>query len=303
MTERQETRDRKPLARIVRGVGGNYWIRTDDGVTGQASARGIFRKTNTKLLPGDIVSYAHVEEGDPPFVINTIEPRRNQMQRPPLANLDGLLVVFAVADPEPDLYLLDKILCAAMSLDLELCLIFTKTDLEPVRGEHLQAVYAEVLHRVYLSDGRDDAVIAHMKRFCEGKVVSVAGPSGAGKSTLVNRLFGADYMETGEISEKNKKGRQTTRHTELFWHGQGYLADSPGFQSLLTHEMAITTDDLLASYHDLGTMEGKCRFHSCKHLVEPGCFVAETVRSGRADPGRYARYQHLRKELDQVTHW
>lgn len=295
--------DNVGIARVIKGVGGNYWLRTPNGDEGMAAARGIFRNINLKLLPGDRVKYAETGETDAPFVINKVLPRKNELERPPLANLDGLILVFALKDPDPDLLLLDKLLTKAVNIDVPVYLVFTKEDLADVDSDTLIATYRKVVTRIQISDGTGDDVLEALRGFTQDKLVTVAGPSGAGKSTLINRLFGKDHMIVGEVSGRTGRGKQTTRHTELFWHGSGFLADTPGFSSLSVEQMGIEVEDLLAAYHDLGADAGECRFNTCKHLVEPGCIVRERVDAKETDSERYERYKRLREELDAVTHW
>ncbi len=281
--------------RIIRGVGGQYWIAMDDGQIGIASVRGIFRKEKA-LIPtaGDRVVCE--PSGDPgnPWRIVEILPRRNFLVRPTLANLDGLVITISAADPPPDFYLVDKLLTICRLNDVEPLLCLTKTDLE---APSLQLdCYRSAGCRIIETQPDDLASLEALKAWFAGRVISFAGQSGVGKSTLLNRLFGEQMMPAGELSIKAGRGRHTTRHVELFPLAGGYLADTPGFSTLELHELGVTGEQLVAGYPEIVAVEAQCRFTGCRHLGDLGCAVPD---SG-IDPERLLRYRFFRTQLDSI---
>jgi len=291
--------DRQIEEIIVRGVGGQYWI--DDGSGAEpvpARARGIFRKDGVTPLPGDHVVCAVSDDPLVPLQITAIQPRRNALVRPPVANLDCLVITFSLDDPAPDLYLIDKLLivCAANSIDPILCLTKTDRIAEPLAADRLLAPYESAGFTVLRCgfDGR--AGRDQLLKLIAGRVVSFAGQSGVGKSTLLNDLFGSERMLTGSTSEKAGRGRHTTRHVELFPFEDGFIADTPGFSSLELETLGVRAEDVLAGYPEIAVAEGRCRFLDCRHTGESGCALeALTV-----DAGRLERYRYFRNLIDSI---
>lgn len=291
--------DRQSEGIIVRGVGGQYWI--DDGSGSEpvpARARGIFRKDGVTPLPGDHVVCAVSDDPLVPLQITAILPRRNALVRPPVANLDCLVITFSLDDPAPDLYLIDKLLivCAANSIDPILCLTKTDRILEPEAADRLVAPYEAAGLTVLRSgfDGREGQ--DQLLKLISGRVVSFAGQSGVGKSTLLNDLFGSERMQTGSTSEKAGRGRHTTRHVELFPFDGGFVADTPGFSSLELETLGVRAEDVLAGYPEITAAEGHCRFLDCRHTGESGCAL-ETMT---VDAGRLERYRYFRNLIDSI---
>ena len=303
--------------RILRGVGGAYWIETLAGEICAAKPRGIFRKQKQVPLPGDWGGLGDSGDDDFPYVIENISPRQNSLIRPSLANLDLCFLTFAVADPEPDLLLLDKLACIASLMSIIPVIIWTKADLAPEKTQELQSVYRATGWQQLISQ-QEQLPVSCMRQMMQGKIACLAGPSGVGKSTLTNALLEAACMETGEISEKLGRGRHTTRHVELFRLKSeamspdegllsseqenaaiSYLADTPGFTSLELEQLGIYPEELIKGYPDL-SVDQSCRFLDCRHLNEPECAVRERAQE---DPGlleRYQRYRQLRESLENV---
>lgn len=303
--------DRQIEGIIVRGVGGQYWI--DDRSGGEpvpARARGIFRKDGITPLPGDHVICAVSDDPLVPLQITEIQPRRNALVRPPVANLDCLVITFSLEDPAPDLYLIDKLLivCAANSIDPILCLTKTDRIIEPMEADRLLAPYETAGFSVLRTgfdekegrEGREDREGREgrnqLLRLIAGRVVSFAGQSGVGKSTLLNDLFGSERMLTGSTSEKAGRGRHTTRHVELFPFDGGYIADSPGFSSLELETLGVRSEDVLSGYPEIAAAESHCRFLDCRHTGETGC----ALESMTVDAGRLERYRYFRNLIDSI---
>lgn len=283
------------VGRITKGVGGQFEVALENGQESIASARGIFRKEGMTPTVGDMVECA--PSGDPgiPWRIDIILPRRNFLVRPPLANLDGLVITLSAADPAPDFYLADKLLTICYINHIEPLLCLTKTDLAHGCESDLSG-YSRAGCRIIETSPDDHSGLTELRTWITGRVVSFAGQSGVGKSTLLNRLFGVEMMPAGELSIKISRGRHTTRHVELFPLAGGYLADTPGFSSLELAELGIKGEQLVDGYPEIIAVEGDCRFTGCRHLGELGC----AVPGSGIDDGRLLRYRFFRHQLDSI---
>ena len=309
--------------RIIKMTGGLYTVRLDPsrdsaetplaGHTVDCRARGNFRHEHTTPLVGDLVlvqyddtSYVKEEGTVTPstdgtgIMIAEILPRRNSLIRPPLANLDVMLVVVAAASPDPDIPTLDKLLTILEYNHIEPVLIIGKSELKPKRSAKIAALYDKIGYRTftlscYTGEGvQAFADFAHTE--LTGKITAVAGASGAGKSTLLNTVFPGLDLVTGDISEKIGRGKNTTRHTELFdLPGQsGYIADTAGF-SLLDFERFdfFTLEDLPHTLREFSPYLGKCRYTDCMHLSDEGCAILEAVQNGDIPRTRHEAYKEL----------
>ena len=275
--------------RITKGIGGGYTIMLDDSSSILATPRGVFR--NRKVVPtvGDFCTVAPSGDPDIPYVIESIAERKNLLIRPSVANIDVLIIAVSTCDPEPDLKLLDKllILCAKLSIDPLIWL--TKIDLAPEKAALLEKEYSDAGFCVVGTS--KDSMLSDEKinEIFRGHTVGIAGQSGVGKSTLCHRLTGMDHIEVGNISERLKRGKHTTRHVELFPFREGFLIDTPGFSSLEIDRIGIEVEDVVRGYPELLSISGTCRFQDCRHKGELGCRVEE---SGITD-ARLARYREF----------
>ena len=284
------------LHRILKGVGGQYWLEASDGSQAVASARGLFRKDGLTPTPGDLVTVEASGDPDVPLRIVTITPRRNYLIRPTMANLDCLIITLSAADPAPDFQLADKLLTVCFLNQIEPIICITKTDYPDHQADAVEAVYRAAGVTIIRTNPHDLPSHERLRDILRGRVVSFAGQSGVGKSTLLNQLFGDERMLTGEISDRIGRGRHTTRHVELFPFGGGYLADTPGFTSFDLSELGMLGQDLVQGYPEILAIEGQCRFVGCRHLGELGC----ALDHGTIDANRLNRYRQFRTELDLI---
>lgn len=297
----EQLREREAV--ILKGVGGQYLLhRYQPEFQGLAVPRGIFRKNNQTPLPGDRVVYADSGDPDIPYIIDQILPRKNELKRPPMANLDLLLITISAALPEADLFLVDRLIAYALFLKIQPVLLLTKLDLAGLDSDAYQTIqnnYRQTgLKIIELARGLEDE-LDRLKDLISGQLVAFAGQSGVGKSTLLNRLFGQDLMETGDLSKKVGRGKQTTRHIELFPYRNSYIADTPGFQTINFDQIQISPEEFTASYPEFKNLAGDCRFSNCSHSHEPGCKVI-TASADQIFPERLKRYQILRKEIEEA---
>ncbi len=286
--------------KIVKGIAGFYYVDVAGSGIYECKAKGIFRLENISPLVGDMVEIEITDEKDREASIREILPRKNQLYRPAVANVDQALIFFALANPKPNLLVLDRFLIQMEKQELPVILCFNKKDLaDDEEAARLVRVYADAGYRTEAVSTREEQDVALIRSLIRGKTTVLAGPSGVGKSSIVNALHGREIMATGEISKKLKKGKHTTRHSELFLlEEETYLCDTPGFTSFLSEEMA--KEDLRFYYPELSAYEGKCRFDGCVHVDEPDCAVKNALEKGLLHGERYDSYVQLYKELKEA---
>ena len=283
---------------ITKGVGGAYSVCIDGGKTRAAcQIRGGLRLGSIVPQSGDRVTIEPSGDPDLPYVITKILPRKNNLVRPPVANVDYLILTFSVTDPEPDLKLLDKLLIICANLDITPLIVFTKEDLGKEAAAKYLDEYSACGYQVLVSS-KDSPVTAEALESITGSgIAAFAGPSGVGKSTLCNRIIGKEHMEVGTISRKLKRGRHTTRHVELFDFGEGFITDTPGFTSLSLLQLGIGYKEVPAGYPEIYKFTGKCKYDDCRHIKEEGCVVREALSLGQIGEERYNRYREFSEEL------
>lgn len=283
--------------RIIKGVGGFYYVDIPEKGLYACRARGIFRKENKKPLVGDVVRIRVLDEKDKEGSLEEILPRKNQLVRPAVANVDQVALIFAVNEPKPNYRLLDRFLVMAHRAGIPACLCFNKKDLaEPEELEALGEMYRACGCPVVFTSVQTGEGVKQLDELLEGKITAVAGVSGVGKSSLANLLQQEVQMETGTVSEKLRRGRHTTRHCQLLPIREGtYLADTPGFGSLYLETME--KEELKQYFPEFEPYEGGCRFQGCVHMTEPGCAVRHALREGKISPSRYESYWDLFQEI------
>ena len=283
--------------KIIKGIGGFYYVDTEKGLY-ECRARGIFRKNKITPLVGDRVSISVVDEENKKGVVEEIEKRDTELVRPPIANVDKALIVFAIKNPSPNLSLLDRFIVLAEKENLEIVIVFTKVDLDTdgeLLGE-LKDIYEVSGYKVIPVSNKLKLNIDKIKEELKENTVVFAGPSGVGKSSLLNEVDKNFELKTGEVSDKIKRGKHTTRHAELLkLECGGMVADTPGFSSL-------TLDDIdeseLKEYFIEFDKYDDCRFGSrCIHENEPSCAVKEAVENGEISKKRYESYIQLLNEI------
>lgn len=292
------------LGKIVKGIAGFYYVYVngeagESGKVYECKAKGIFRKENRKPLVGDDVRMEVLEEGEGTGNIVELLPRRSELIRPAVANIDQALVIFAVARPEPNYNMLDRFLIMMEQQGLESIICFNKQDIaSPGESEGLLQAYGSCGYRVLFTSAVSKEGIDGLKELLYGRTTVVAGPSGVGKSSVINCLSPLAGMETGDISRKIGRGRHTTRHSELIALCENtYIMDTPGFTSLKLFQMQ--KEELEGFYPEFAEYRNGCRFAGCVHMSEPGCKVKEALQEGRISRIRYHNYQLLYRELQE----
>lgn len=285
--------------KIVKGIAGLYYVYTENAGVFECKAKGIFRNQKRKPLVGDDVLLKPLEESLKTATIEELLPRRNELFRPAVANIDQAVLLFAAAEPEPNWNLLDRFLILMAQQKLPVVLAFNKADLitESQRTE-IENGYRNTGYEIRFLSAKEGMGLDGLKKLLYGRTTVLAGPSGVGKSTLTNMLQPGVQMETGAISEKIKRGKHTTRHTELIWVcADTYLLDTPGFSSLTIEH--VEAEEVKRFFPEFMQYEGHCRFRDCMHENEPGCLVKQAVSEGKIAKRRYENYLLLYKELRQ----
>ena len=283
--------------KIIKGIAGFYYVHTGAGGVYTCKAKGIFRKEQKKPLVGDDVEMTVLNEADKEGNIDKLLPRRNELIRPAVANVDQALVIFAIRKPQPNLNLLDRFLIMMEQQGIPCVICFNKADIdEDGDGEQYRTIYENCGYRTMLVSAAHNEGIDQLMDTLQGKTTTVAGPSGVGKSSLVNCLQSGTVMETGAISKKIERGKHTTRHSELIAiNDDTYILDTPGFSSLGLFD--LEKEQLAGFYREFSPYEKYCRFAGCAHIGEPICGVKDAVQSREISSLRYENYRLLYEEL------
>lgn len=283
---------------VVRAIGGYFRVLLDDGRLVETRPRGRLRKDGAAILVGDRVDVSLQPDGS--GAVEKVYPRRNQLVRPPVANIDQVVIVTALADPPPNFGLLDRLLTAAEATGVTPLLCWNKADL--VADEAVVeavAPYEAAGYRNIVTSAKTSRGLDQLREALAGKISTFAGPSGVGKSALLNGIHPEWRRETGAVSPKLGRGRHTTRAVELLVLPTGGLvADTPGFSALELRE--IPAAELSRYWPDIDALSGGCRFPGCRHKAEPDCAVRAAAAAGRLHPRRYESYLDL---LDEIEEW
>ena len=285
--------------KIIKGIAGFYYIYAEDGNVYECKAKGIFRKDNFKPLVGDNVEITVLNEEEKEGSVTSILPRRNSLIRPAVANVDQAFLIFAMENPKPNFLLLDRFLIMMKQQEIPAVICFNKKDVgEKEEMEQLYEIYTGCGYRVVLSSTYEGEGMDEIHEILKGKTTVVAGPSGVGKSSITNCMQGEVQMETGEISKKLKRGKHTTRHSQVIpVEKNTFLVDTPGFSSLYLTDMK--EEELRDYFPEFVMYEPQCRFQGCMHIHEPGCAVKKALSEGKISQQRYDNYLALYEELKE----
>lgn len=322
------------IGRVIKGVGGLFTVRMEregentpaplDGKNLFARGRGVLRQKGS-LLVGDRVRVAYDDssftqkEGEilpspdgTGIVIEEILPRSCALIRPPMANLNILFVTLAAAAPDPVFETVDKLICIAEFNQIEPVLVVTKCDLNPDYARRIEACYKRAGFEVFLegkeTNGAESGLREYIQTKLHGKIAAFSGASGVGKSTMLNKLFPELSLETGEISRRIERGKNTTRCVELYPLSEdsacGFLADTPGFTMLDFERFDFfEKEDLPGTFREFLPHIGNCKYTKCSHTKEEGCAVLEAVRRGEISRSRHRSFTALYEVLKKKTKW
>ena len=275
--------------KIIKGIAGFYYIHAENGQVYECKAKGAFRKQKIKPLVGDMVRIAVLDEAEHLGNVEEILPRKNELIRPAVANIDMALVIFAAAKPEPN-----------FNQNVPVTICFNKTDLvDEEKIEEYRRIYEPAGYRLMSTCTRTGEGVDAVKALLHGKTTTVAGPSGVGKSSLINALQSDVQMQTGVISDKIDRGKRTTRHSEIVpVMEDSYIMDTPGFSSM--DVPGFEKEDLWTCFPEFREYEPYCKFQGCSHINEPDCGVKEALAEGKISSVRYENYKLLYEELKNM---
>lgn len=283
--------------KIIKGIAGFYYVHVVHSGIYECKAKGIFRSKKIKPLVGDNVKIDIIDEANHIGNIIEITERTNELIRPAVANINQSLVVFAVMKPNPNINLLDRFLVMMERQDIPVIICFNKTDLaEEDDIISLKNIYVNAGYHVIFTSTINGNGVEDVKRMLMGKTTALAGPSGVGKSSMLNAIIPDANSQTGVISEKIGRGKNTTRHTEIFnLEDDTYIMDTPGFTSLYSND--FEKECLKEYFPEFREYEGKCRFSGCVHENEPDCALKEALNNGIINKSRYDNYLIMLDEI------
>ncbi len=285
---------------IIKGIGGFYYVEAA-GEIYECKARGAFRKKKITPLAGDRVKITVRQDKE--NTIDEIGGRKNFLQRPPVANIDNLIIVSSVKEPVPSLLVIDKLTAIAADKNIKPCVVFSKSDLgETAEFEEIYKKAGISVASVCCKTGEGVEKVKEM--ICDGITV-FTGNTGVGKSSLLNCIDQRFSLATGEISDKLGRGRHTTREVTLYHVGEGLVADTPGFSSLDIEQTGevIVKENLPFCFPEFREYLGKCKFTSCSHTVEKGCLVLDAVRAGIIHESRHNNYKTMYNDVKDLKDW
>lgn len=276
------------IGKIIKLTGGFYYVK-DDKVY-ETRARGLFRHKDEKPVVGDIVDF-EVEKEMLGYITN-VHPRKNMLKRPPVANVDLALVIIPTKNPNPNIFLIDKVLAEYEKEDMTVKIVISKADLDKDYANELKNIYEKAGYETYIYSAITGEGKESIKNLLEGKTTALSGVSAAGKSTLISNILNIN-LETGTVSSKLNRGKHTTRHVEIFpGENNTFIFDTPGFSS---YEVDVEAEDLKYYFREFNKYS--CKFNDCHHVNEPGCGVKAALENGEVEDTRYESYLRLYEEL------
>ncbi len=283
--------------KIIKGVAGSYYVATKDLGIYECKARGVFRNRNIKPLVGDNVIIDIIDEAHKIGNISEILERENELIRPQVSNVDGALIVFAIKDPLPNHSMLARFLVLMDEQGIKTTICFNKADIATDKEIiELKEIYSNSGYEVIFTSTKTLQGKAELFKVLDKKTTVLAGPSGVGKSSLLNMIYPDVQVKTGQISEKIKRGKHTTRHSELFDINEDtYIMDTPGFTSLMIMDME--ENELKDYFGEFEEYQQFCRFKGCVHIGEPNCAVKEALEKGLINDIRYRNYIEIFNEI------
>ena len=285
---------------IIGNISNTYKIKTENEIY-EAYARGKFKNEEITPLVGDKVEIQITDETNNSAIIEQILTRKNEIKRPKMANIDQIIFIVSTKNPKPDLLMLDKQLAYVEKLGIEPIIIINKIDLQDTYKQ-IQELYTNIGYKTIVTSAKQNQGIDEVKQILKNKISVFSGNSGVGKSSIINALFGGDKTQEGEISKKNKKGKNTTTDTKLYeLEEYTYIADTPGFSSFEINEIEST--ELDQYFREFKQEIENCEFVGCTHIKEECCGIKQAIAKGKISQERYDRFCKIYEELkDKEKH-
>lgn len=285
---------------IIKGIGGFYYVEAADEIF-ECKARGVFRKEKLTPLVGDKVTVSINDNAE--NTVDEIMPRKNVLTRPPVVNIDNLIIVVSTVEPKPSTLVIDKLIAVAEHKDIEPVIVITKSDLASAR--EIYDIYTLAGFNTIAVSNETGSGIDEVKAVLKGKISALTGNSGVGKTSLLNNLDSSLDLKTAHISKKLGRGRHTTRQAELYRVCGGFVVDTPGFSSFeIDKDDIIMKDELPYCFRDFSEYIDKCKFSpSCTHTADKGCAVIEAVNEGKISKSRHNSYVQLYNSVKDIKEW
>lgn len=285
---------------IIKGIGGFYYVEAADTLY-ECKARGVFRKNKVTPFVGDRVTVSLEKDGT--GTIEEIFPRKNSLVRPPVANIDQLVIVVSICDPSPSTLIIDKTIAAAEDKGIEPVIVISKSDLKDCQW--LNDIYQTTGIPLLTISSATGEGVEEVEKLLKGKISAFTGNSGVGKSSLLNRIDSRFHLQTGEISQKLGRGRHTTRQVEFLKLGENtYVADTPGFSSISVERYdLVKKENLQYCFREFEPYLNQCKFVSCSHTCEKCCAVLKAVEEGTISKSRHESYVAMYNEVKDLKEW
>lgn len=285
---------------IIKGIGGFYYVEAADEIY-ECKARGVFRKEKLSPLVGDKVTISINENAE--NTIDEIMPRKNALTRPPVVNIDNLIIVVSTVEPKPSTLVIDKLIAVAEHKNIEPIIVITKSDL--ASAQEIFDIYTLAGFKTIIVSNETKDGVDEVKAVLKDKISALTGNSGVGKTSLLNNLDETLALKTAQISKKLGRGRHTTRQAELYRVCDGFVVDTPGFSSFeIDKSDIILKDELAYCFRDFSDYIEKCKFYpSCTHTADKGCAVVEAVNEGKISKSRHNSYVQLYNDVKDIKEW
>ena len=279
---------------IIGNISNTYKIKTDTKIY-EAYARGKLKNEEITPLVGDMVEIQITDEEKSVAIIEKVQPRKNEIKRPKIVNIDQIIFIVSTKNPKPDLLMLDKQLAYVEKLNIEPIIVINKIDLQDTY-KYIQELYEKIGYKTIVTSAKQGNGIEILRQVLKNKISVFSGNSGVGKSSIINALFGIDKTQEGEISQKNKKGKNTTTDTKLYELEENtYIADTPGFSSFEINE--IESIELDKYFREFKKEIENCEFVGCTHIKEQNCGIKDAIKDGKISQERYERFCQIYEQL------
>ena len=278
------------VGKIVKAISGFYYIKYENKIY-ECRAKGVLKKNNISPLVGDFAEFEIISETEG-NLINVVD-RKNSLIRPPIANLDAIIVVLASTNPEPSLLFLDKQLVFLENNNITPIICLNKIDLSD--ADEIKNIYEKIGYKVILTSVKENEGIDELRECIKGKTVALIGNSGVGKSSITNALLNKKVMVEGDLS-KIERGKQTTRHSEILKvENDTYIIDTPGFSNFDLPNIEASL--LVNLFVEFKSEISNCKYKDCRHVLEEDCGIRKAVLEGKISESRFTNYKLLYEEL------